>query len=153
MAHTKFVVPCAAAGSLMFTPDICLPALRAMKRDFGSRIYKRYGFVDGFHPNTGWQAEDVIGIDVGITLLSSENLRTGNVWKWFAANPEAPREARARYKFEYHRDQISRLGRTKSNAETYSVMTYRRNRVDGWKVTSEKSTVWVVKSASNKVTA
>jgi menaquinol-cytochrome c reductase iron-sulfur subunit len=32
-------------------------------------------------------------------------------------------------------------------------MTYRRNRVDGWKVTSEKSTVWVVKSASNKVTA
>jgi len=33
--------------------------------------------------------QDVIGIDVGITLLIAENLRTGNVWKWFMANPEA----------------------------------------------------------------
>lgn len=85
------VVPCAAAGSLMFTPDVCLPALQAMKTGFGSRIYQRYGFVDAFNPNTGWQADDVIGIDVGITLLSAENLRTGNVWKWFMANPEATR--------------------------------------------------------------
>lgn len=85
------VVPCAAAGSLMFTPDLCLPALHAMKNDFGSRIYQRYGFVDAFNPNTGWQADDVIGIDVGITLLSAENLRTGNVWRWFMSNPEAPR--------------------------------------------------------------
>lgn len=85
------VVPCAAAGSLMFAPELCLTALRAMKAAFGSRIYQRYGFVDAFNPNTGWQAADVIGIDVGITLLSAENLRTGNVWKWFMANPEASR--------------------------------------------------------------
>ena len=85
------VVPCAAAGSLMFAPDVCLPALHAMKTRFGSRIYQRYGFVDAFNPNTGWQADDVIGIDVGITLLSAENLRTGNIWRWFMANPEAPR--------------------------------------------------------------
>ena len=85
------VVPCAAAGSLMFTPDLCLPPLHAMRARFGSRIYKRYGFVDAFNPNTGWQASDIIGIDVGITLLSAENLRTGNVWKWFMANPEASR--------------------------------------------------------------
>jgi hypothetical protein len=85
------VVPCAVAGSLMFTPDICLPALHAIKTRFGSRIYQRYGFVDAFNPNTGWQADDVIGIDVGITLLSTENLRTGNIWKLFMANPEAPR--------------------------------------------------------------
>jgi hypothetical protein len=85
------VVPCAAAGSLMFTPEISLPALRAMKARFGDRIYRRYGFVDAFHPKTGWQAADVVGIDVGITLLSAENLRTGNVWKWFMANPNAGR--------------------------------------------------------------
>lgn len=83
------VVPCAAAGSLMFTPDICLPALHAMKDSFGDRIYQRYGFVDAFNPNTGWLAADVIGIDIGITLLSIENLRSGNVWKWFMANSEA----------------------------------------------------------------
>jgi menaquinol-cytochrome c reductase iron-sulfur subunit len=32
-------------------------------------------------------------------------------------------------------------------------MTFRRNRVDGWKVISEKSTAWVVKGADNQVTA
>jgi hypothetical protein len=85
------VVPCAAAGSLMFAPDICLPALQTMKSRFGNRIYRRYGFVDAFNPDSGWQADDVVGIDVGITLLSAENLRTGNIWKWFMANPEASR--------------------------------------------------------------
>jgi hypothetical protein len=77
------VVPCASAGSLMFVPDICVPAVRAIKTRFRDKIYQRYGFVDSFNPNSGWQATDVIGIDVGITLLSIENLRTGNVWKWF----------------------------------------------------------------------
>src|SRR5947209_3409030 len=32
-------------------------------------------------------------------------------------------------------------------------MTFRRSRIDGWKVTSEKSTAWVVKTADNKVQA
>lgn len=82
------VVPCAAGGSLMFAPDISLPALRAMREMFGNRIYGRYGFVDAFNPNTGWVNSDVIGINVGITLLSAENLRTGNVWRWFMQNKE-----------------------------------------------------------------
>jgi menaquinol-cytochrome c reductase iron-sulfur subunit len=30
---------------------------------------------------------------------------------------------------------------------------FRRNRVDGWKVTSEKSTAWLVKAPDNKVVA
>lgn len=85
------VVPCAAAGSLMFTPDISLPALRAMKEKYGERIYGRYGFADAFNPNNGWVDPDVIGIDVGITLLSAENLRSENVWRWFMLNPEIPR--------------------------------------------------------------
>ena len=85
------VVPCAAAGSLMFTPDIALPALLAMKEKYGERIYGRYGFADAFNPNNGWVNPDVIGIDVGITLLSAENLRSGNVWRWFMRNPEIPR--------------------------------------------------------------
>jgi menaquinol-cytochrome c reductase iron-sulfur subunit len=32
-------------------------------------------------------------------------------------------------------------------------MTFRRNRVDGWKVSSEKSTAWVVKYPNNQVVA
>lgn len=82
------VVPAAAAGSLMFAPDITVPALREMRRRFGDRVYGRYGFADAFHPTDGWVNPDVIGIDLGITLLSAENLRTGQVWTWFMRNPE-----------------------------------------------------------------
>ena len=82
------VVPAAAAGSLMFDPDITLPALQEMRDRFGDRIYGRYGFVDAFHPTDGWVNPDVIGIDLGISLLSAENLRTGRVWSWFMQNPE-----------------------------------------------------------------
>jgi hypothetical protein len=84
------VVPCAAAGSLMIAPDITVPVILELRRRFGDRIYGRYGFADAFHPTDGWVNPDVIGIDVGITLLSAENLRTGRVWQWFMANPEIP---------------------------------------------------------------
>jgi hypothetical protein len=84
------VVPSAAAGSLMFAPDITVPVMREMRDRFGDRIYGRYGFADAFHPTDGWTNPDVIGIDVGITLLSAENLRTGRVWRWFMQNAEIP---------------------------------------------------------------
>lgn len=82
------VVPCAAAGSLMFTPDISLAALKEMKTKFGDKIYGKYGFADAFNPSNGWVNPDVIGIDIGITLLSAENLRSGKVWYWFMQNKE-----------------------------------------------------------------
>ncbi|PYS85335.1 MAG: hypothetical protein DMF67_01325 [Acidobacteria bacterium] len=88
------VVPNAPAGSLMFTPDISLRALRTMKEKYGERVYGRYGFVDAFNPNTGWVDTDVIGIDQGITLLSAENLRDGFVWRYFMRNGEIPRAMR-----------------------------------------------------------
>ena len=82
------VVPCAAAGSLMLTPELSLTALKAMKQRYGDTIWNQYGFADAFNPNTGWVSPEVLGLDEGITLLSAENLRTGNVWKWFMKNPE-----------------------------------------------------------------
>ena len=74
----------------MFVPDLCLAALREMDDCFGSSISCRYGFTDAFNPG-GWASEDVLGLDTGITILSAENLRTGRVWQWFMANPEAGR--------------------------------------------------------------
>ena len=85
------VVPSAAGGSLMLTPQLALTALRTMREKYGDRIYGKYGFTDAFNPNTGWVNRDVIGIDLGITLLSAENLRTENVWHWFMRNREIPR--------------------------------------------------------------
>jgi len=85
------VAPSAAAGSLMFTPEICIPALRTMIHLYGKKAYGRYGFADAFNPTSGWVSRDFVGDAVGITLLSAENLRTGSVWKWFMSNPEPER--------------------------------------------------------------
>ena len=82
------LVPCAAGGSLMFEPKLCLADLQTIKQRFGARVWNRYGFPDAFHPLNGWTNPDVLGIDLGVTLLSAENARTGNVWKWFMRNPE-----------------------------------------------------------------
>ncbi len=61
-----------------------------MHNVYGDKIYQRYGFADAFNPNWQdqklWVNQDVVGIDVGISLLSIENLLTGNVWRWFMRN-------------------------------------------------------------------
>ncbi len=88
------LVPCAAAGSLMFVPDICIATLRHMHNVYGDKIYQKYGFTDAFNPNWKdqklWVNRDVVGIDVGISLLSAENLLTANVWRWFMRNSYVP---------------------------------------------------------------
>jgi len=85
------IVPAAAGGSLMFTPELSTVALHTMHEKYGRTIYGRYGFVDAFNPQTGWTDTDVIGINLGIILLSAENMRTANVWRWFMRNREIPR--------------------------------------------------------------
>jgi hypothetical protein len=84
------LAPCAPAGSLMFTPEESLAALREMKKRWG-KAYGRYGFADAFNPATGWTDSDVIGIDQGISLLSAENARGGGIWRWFMRNEEIGR--------------------------------------------------------------
>jgi hypothetical protein len=82
------LVPCATGGSLPFVLPECLAVLHTMRDRFGERVWKRYGFVDAFNPHTVWTAPDVIGIDVGITLVMAENARTGVIWNTFMKNPE-----------------------------------------------------------------
>jgi len=84
------IVPSAPGGSLMFTPELATRALRTMREKYGEKIYGKYGFVDAFNPQTSWVDTDVIGINVGIILLSAENMRTGNIWRWFMQNREMP---------------------------------------------------------------
>jgi hypothetical protein len=61
-----------------------------MREKYGAKIYGKYGFIDAFNPKTGWIDTDVIGINAGIILLSAENMRTGNIWRWFMQNREIP---------------------------------------------------------------
>ncbi len=83
------VVPSAPAGSLPFLPVDTLRVLKNMKNRYGDHSWCRYGFVNAFNPLTNWFDQDVIGIDTGITITMSENLRTGFVWETFMKNPEA----------------------------------------------------------------
>jgi hypothetical protein len=85
------IVPCAAAGSVAFVPNEAMTTLRYMRTAYGDQIWGRYGFVDAFNPETGWVDSDVIGIDLGITLLQAENARTGLIWAVFMQAPEVRR--------------------------------------------------------------
>jgi hypothetical protein len=82
------VVPYATAGSLPFLPADCLRVQRALKANYGNRAWGRYGFCDAFHPQANWYETDCLGIDLGISVLMAENLRTSFVWATFALNPE-----------------------------------------------------------------
>jgi hypothetical protein len=92
------IVPCAAGGSLAFLPEETVRVLRNIREKYEERVWRRYGFVDAFNPLTNWYSQDVIGIDVGITLLMAENARSGFVWQQFMKN-EAARNGMARAGF------------------------------------------------------
>lgn len=79
------VVPCATAGSLPFDSAQTIHVLRWIRGHY-PQAWQRYGFVDAFNPLTGWYDPDVIGIDVGISVLMAENLRTQFVWNTFMKN-------------------------------------------------------------------
>jgi hypothetical protein len=85
------LVPSAAGGSLPILPSESMHTLRVMKERFGKRAWQRYGFVDAFNPLTGWYDADVIGINLGISMVMAENARSQFVWNTFMKNEEMRR--------------------------------------------------------------
>ena len=83
------IVPAASAGSLPFLFPESMAVLRNLRTYYGRQIWKKYGFVDAFNPLTGWTSKDVLGIDVGVSMLMAENARSQFVWKTFMRNSEA----------------------------------------------------------------
>ena len=89
------IAPTAAGGSVAFAPEICVPALKAMRSRYGERLWRAYGFADAFNPtyvtlqtgDGGWVARDYIGIDQGPIAIMIENLRNGFVWNTMKRNP------------------------------------------------------------------
>jgi hypothetical protein len=87
------IVPCASAGSLPFLPQEAMRVLRNIRQQY-PEAWSKYGFVDAFNPLKKWYDQDVIGIDLGITLLMAENVRTGFVWETFMKSEVAQRGMR-----------------------------------------------------------
>lgn len=101
------IVPTAAGGSIPFAPEVTIPALMAMRSQYGAKLYTRYGFKDAFNPSFtftdaasrsgtvdpvhGWVAGDHLGIDQGPILAMMENHRSGFVWKVMRKNPHVVR--------------------------------------------------------------
>ncbi|HEX4055795.1 MAG TPA: glucoamylase family protein [Tepidisphaeraceae bacterium] len=83
------VVPTAPGGSLEFEPRLSIDVLENMKQTYGSRVYQKYGLVDAFNPLSGWTSSLVLGIDVGMTLVSAENSRSNLVWNTFSQSSAA----------------------------------------------------------------
>ena len=83
------VVPCATGGSLPFLFADCIRVLRNIRGAYGPKAWGLYSFVDAFNPLTGWYDTDVLGIDLGVTMVMAENDRTGLVWNTFMKNAEA----------------------------------------------------------------
>ena len=100
------IAPTAAGGSVPFAPDITIPALRAMRHQYGSDLFGQYGFVDAFNPTfllpvqlgqglrhgrvvagKGWFDTDYLGIDQGPIVAMIENYRTGLVWDRMKRSP------------------------------------------------------------------
>jgi len=81
------VVPCAAAGSIPFLPEETIAVLLNIRNNH-PEAWKRYGYIDAFNPTLNWYNPDVIGIDVGITMLMAENYRTGFIWNTYMKDPQ-----------------------------------------------------------------
>jgi hypothetical protein len=100
------ITPTAAASSIVFTPELSIPAIREMSRRYGSRLYAKYGFLDAFNPTLrtsqgvtsghvdpaqGWFDVDYLGIDQGPIVAMIENYRSELVWKTMRKNPHIVR--------------------------------------------------------------
>lgn len=97
------LAPTAAGGSIAFAPDVVLPALQAMERQYGDKLFGKYGFLDAFNPTltdssapihsgtivpgNGWFDTDYLGIDQGPIVTMIENYRSGLIWQLMRQNP------------------------------------------------------------------
>ncbi len=89
--HDGTINPSAAGGSIVFTPELSIAALRTMYDRYGHKLWGRYGFSSAFNVDRNWWSREVIGIDTGITLLMIENYRSGLVQRMFMSHPAIPK--------------------------------------------------------------
>lgn len=82
------LAPWAVAGSLPFAPEVVLPSLKRINRDYPDMTSK-YGFKCSYNPTftagkrkgAGWVSEGYYGLDQGPIVMMIENYRSGLIWR------------------------------------------------------------------------
>ncbi len=77
-----------AIGSIVFRPDESIAAMENYNTFEG--FQSEYGFVGAYNIDifeSNWFANDIIGIDKGISLLMLENYMSGMIWKIYMEVP------------------------------------------------------------------
>ncbi|MDM7554760.1 glucoamylase family protein [Xanthomonas fragariae] len=95
------IVPSAAISSIVFAPEVVIPATEEMHKRYGDFLYSSYGFLDSFNPSfnydiplktgrmvpdRGWVASDYIAIDQGPILAMISNYQNEFVWNVMKKN-------------------------------------------------------------------
>jgi hypothetical protein len=70
------LAPTSAAAGVMFAPTEAIAATNAFRSTYPAD-YGRYGFSNGINPTKSWIDPDVIGIDLGMMMMSIEDTRDG----------------------------------------------------------------------------
>ena len=82
------ITPTAPASSIVFAPEVVLPALHYLDETYGAQLWTQYGFRDAFNLHVNWWDPDIIGIDQGPIVIMIENYRTGRPWSRFMQNAD-----------------------------------------------------------------
>jgi hypothetical protein len=79
------LAPWAVATSLPFAPEVVLPSLQRLNRDY-PEMTNEYGFKCSYNPTfkssgKGWVSKGYYGLDQGPIVMMIENYRTGLIWR------------------------------------------------------------------------
>ena len=82
------LAPWAVAGSLPFAPEVVLPSLKRLNKDYPDMTSK-YGFKCSYNPTfaskahkgAGWVSQGYYGLDQGPIVMMIENYRSGLIWR------------------------------------------------------------------------
>ena len=104
------LAPTAMVASLPFAPEIVEPGIAALRRNYASRTYGKYGFYDAFNPSfrftdvavergevdprQGWSSQDYLGIDQGPIVAMIANHRHDSIWRVMRRSPPIVRGLR-----------------------------------------------------------
>jgi len=86
------LAPWAVAASLPFAPEIVLPSLHRLNKDY-PEMTNEYGFKCSYNPTftsgkqKGWVSQGYYGLDQGPIIMMIENYRTGLIWRLMRRSP------------------------------------------------------------------